>query len=246
MPSSSPSQRVTTGLWITSGLSLLLFISLTVAALSGRSLAAADPSVTQWAVSIRQTWSTMTLCAFTHAGGTVGLTALTVVLCLVFFWRGWREHAYVLGAMMIASSLLTVVLKLIFARERPSTELLLAEPSSSFSFPSGHSLNSAVFAGTLAAFVLCSQTARWHKWLAAIAAFAFAGIVGFSRLYLTYHWLTDILAGFLLALAMLCGGFALLRHRGWMRTVTNMQVANDRQAATSMQEATDMQAAAQA
>lgn len=227
VPRSSPSQRVTTGLWIASGLSLFLFALVTVAALTGRSLAASDPALTQWAVSIRQAWSTALLFGFTHAGGTVGLTALTVIVCALLFWRGWREHAYVLGGMMITSSLLTVVLKLIFARERPSTELLLAEPSSSFSFPSGHSLNSAVFAGTLAAFVLCSQAKRWHTWVAVIVTVAFAGVVGFSRLYLAYHWLTDILGGFLLALALLFSGFALLRSRGWMPAVTGARVASD-------------------
>ncbi|MDO4899934.1 phosphatase PAP2 family protein [Actinomyces sp.] len=170
----------------------------------GGSLAAYDPAVTTWAVSLRHGLVTAVAWTFTHLGGTLGLTALTVLACGFFLLRGQRRHALVLAGAMIGSSLLTVLLKLLFARSRPSTSLLLGQPASSWSFPSGHAFNTGVFMGVLAGFVLFSAMAPARKALATAAACTVIALVGLSRVYLAYHWLTDVLAGWAIALAWLC------------------------------------------
>ncbi|MBE6481095.1 MAG: phosphatase PAP2 family protein [Actinomyces ruminicola] len=181
-----------------------VFAWLAVSTEFGHSLAAYDPAVTTWTVRMRHGLVTAVAWPLTHLGGTLGLTLLTLAVCALLLLRGRREHALVLAGAMIGSSSLTVLLKLVFARSRPAASLLLGEPASSWAFPSGHAFNTGVFAGVLAGFVLFSTTAPARKVLAATAACAAIVLVGLSRIYLAYHWLTDVLAGWSIALAWLC------------------------------------------
>jgi len=88
-----------------------------------------------------------------------------------------------------------VLLKPMVARVRPydllGYEVLVAHLSD-FSFPSGHT--SASFAAAMAIYTMNK------KW--GLAAFAFAVIMGFSRLYLGVHFPTDVLVGAFLGWAM--------------------------------------------
>ncbi|WP_172119960.1 phosphatase PAP2 family protein [Actinomyces faecalis] len=198
-------------------IALAAFAVLADGAVKGDDLSTYDPSVTGWMVASRRGWLTDLAWIATHLGGALSLTVITVVAAVAFVWTGRRRHAVVLVAAMASSSLVTVVLKLLFARQRPSIELLLGDPASTFSFPSGHSFNSAVMAGTLAGFVVFSQVSLQRRILAGALAVLMAGTVGLSRVYLAYHWLTDVLAGWSLAVAWLCLAALLVLWTGRLR-----------------------------
>ncbi len=105
------------------------------------------------------------------------------------------RSAGVFFAMLISLALswlvTEVIIKHIVRRDRPFhkldiEELAVKKKPSFYSFPSSHSATSfAVFTVIL---LLCSH------WLA-LAAFAFAAGVSFSRFYLQVHYLTDVLCG---------------------------------------------------
>ena len=140
----------------------------------------------------------------TDLGGTTGLTIGTVLVAALLLARRLHRRALVLAAAMAGSAGLTVALKLVFARPRPPAGLLVGEALSTYSFPSGHSFNTAVFVGALAGFVLFSPASGRRKAVAASGAVAAATAVGLSRVYLAHHWFTDVLAGWALAAAWLC------------------------------------------
>lgn len=107
-------------------------------------------------------------------------------------WRQWG--AVLLGSLALNAVLCNIVLKPLVARTRPYDLLgytVLVPPLSDFSFPSGHT--SAAFAG---AAVIYAMHRRWG-----IAAYLFAILMGFSRLYLGVHFPADVLAGALLGWA---------------------------------------------
>ena len=98
-----------------------------------------------------------------------------------------------------------IVLKNIVQRARPFTHLpdltLLIAPPGSFSFPSGHTGSSFAAACSL---TLANRRNGW--W-----AIPMAVLIAFSRLYLSVHYPTDILAGALLGLFSALAACWLLR-----------------------------------
>ena len=101
-----------------------------------------------------------------------------------------------LGRLLVCVLAGNLLLKNVVARPRPcdvipEMPLLIPQPQS-FSFPSGHTMSS--FA---AATVLLFASWKWG-----IAAYAMAGVVGFSRVYLFVHYPTDVLAGVALGIAV--------------------------------------------
>ena len=189
---------------VTAVITLSVFTWLALTTSAGTGLAPYDQGVTTRAVDERHPALTIVMQVFTALGSTVGLTVLTAICASLLFMRGHRVRALVLTVTMLGSSLLTVVLKEIFGRARPSTDALLGFPASTTSFPSGHSFNTAVFAGLLAGMVLTSTAATLYRALAIMAAAGATLLVGVSRVYLGYHWMTDVLAGWSLGLAWLC------------------------------------------
>lgn len=189
---------------VTAVVTLSTFCWLAITTSAGTGLAPHDQGVTAWAVDGRHPALTVIMQVFTALGSTVGLTILTAICAVILFMRGHHVRALVLSLTMIGSSLLTVALKELFRRARPSTNTLLGEPASTTSFPSGHSFNTAVFAGLLAGMVLASTASILYRALAIMAAAGATLLVGASRVYLGYHWMTDVLAGWSLGLAWLC------------------------------------------
>jgi len=135
----------------------------------------------------------------TFLGADWGMTALTfaALVVLVVVCRPRRVHdAAFLVTVMAGAGLLQWVTKLLFERPRPDVFEPLAHVAT-YSYPSGHALSSAAFALALA--LVCRGT-RWWPW-AVVGGVAFVLLVSFSRVYLGVHYPSDIVAGWLLAVA---------------------------------------------
>lgn len=108
----------------------------------------------------------------------------------------WRTAAYWV-ATAASSELVVQVLKRTLGRHRP---LSLYQGVEQFSFPSGHATISAVVLAYLAFLLSRGQSVRWRVAVGGTAA-VYVALVGFSRLYLGAHWMSDVLGGFCFGLA---------------------------------------------
>jgi len=139
------------------------------------------------------------------------LLVVVVALGLAAYFAIRRLWGYLLMlalALGLGSALL-YALKLIFDRARPIAGT--AYDAHGASFPSGHSFTALVLYGLLAYFVWQITTKAWARTLAVVFAVAATLGVGFSRLYLGVHWLTDVLGGYAAGVAWLIFSVAIVR-----------------------------------
>ncbi len=118
-----------------------------------------------------------------------GVAGLTVLL-LVWTRRWHRLLALVL--VLPGGMLLDVLLKLAFHRSRPGFADSIAM-FHGYSFPSGHAMAATLIYGLLAAFALQSFPSWRWRMRTVIGAIVLVFLVGFSRMYLGAHYLSDVL-----------------------------------------------------
>jgi undecaprenyl-diphosphatase len=187
------------------GVAMLLGLGATVVledVLDGEGWAQLDEPAAQWLAAHREPWLTSSLLVLTRLGDPARQTLLVVAVCLVATVCSRSILPAVIGAVGGGGiGLVIVTAKHLVGRDRPHpTSAVLSVDG--FSFPSGHAAGAAAV-GTLCAWMLC----RWvvHRWAAQVAVWASTVavimLIGFSRAYLGVHYVTDVLAGWLVGTA---------------------------------------------
>lgn len=169
----------------------------------------ADGAVTNW-LQAHGTEAGETIFSFVSLLGAQALIGLLMIAAMVLTYRrDWRD-LILLALACGGGALLNVGLKSVFHRARPS---YAAEfPVSSWSFPSGHAMDSLIGFGVLAFLLGQRFPARWRLIYTLAATLITA--IGYSRIYLGVHYLSDVIAGY-------AAGFVWL-----MVCVTGYQFAN--------------------
>jgi membrane-associated phospholipid phosphatase len=138
----------------------------------------------------------------TELGGTTLLVAVAVLAAACLARLGRRRDAALVLVALAGAEVLTWSLKALFQRERPTFDDPLATESS-FSYPSGHALVSVAVYGALAYVLLAGGSRPRGRAVVAGCAALVVLAVGFSRLYLGVHYLSDVLAGYAVGCAWL-------------------------------------------
>ena len=107
--------------------------------------------------------------------------------------KKWNDLILMFSAVG-GSTLLNLVLKNIFQRSRPIFPQAFSVETG-FGFPSGHTMISLAFYGVIAYIALTYIKSRNWKAFTVTVAVVISVLIGFSRLYLGVHYLTDVLAG---------------------------------------------------
>lgn len=167
-------------------------------------IAGLDRPALNAAIALRTPTGNRIVTAYTNLGGPVEMPVLATVLAvgLALAWRQWTPIVLT-AATGLGSLLLTMIGKAVVGRTRPPLADAVPPFETSFSFPSGHSLNALALAGIIAYLLVRKQRAAWARALTITAASAFAVTMGLSRVYLGHHWLTDVLVAWSLALGWL-------------------------------------------
>ncbi len=143
----------------------------------------------------------------TEAGFFIGGWLVTIggFLLLLYFssWHYWEEFWLVFVG-MVGESLMFELINTLVARPRPPTQIWHILNISSF--PSGHSEASVVFFGLMAYLLVPKLRAPILKGLIILLAVLIALFVGFCRLAIGGHYLSDVIAGY--GLGLMWAGFA--------------------------------------
>ncbi len=138
---------------------------------------------------------------FTHLGSFYTLAILALVgVVLLFFVKKDKRLSVFYGVAFAKTCLANYILKIIVKRIRPEHLMIIEETG--FSFPSGHAMMTCAFFFLLAHYVWKTIKNKPLK-ITLVSVFSLIVVaIGFSRIYLGVHYLSDILAGWLITLAI--------------------------------------------
>jgi undecaprenyl-diphosphatase len=131
----------------------------------------------------------------TAFGSIEAIALLGVVVAGFLAWRRWWLYLGTWLAAVGGSAVLAQLLKGLFARPRPFFEHpLLIETS--YSFPSGHAMESLVVYGMLAYFAVLALKTWRARTAVVFGAALLVLLIGLSRMYLGVHYFSDVVAGY--------------------------------------------------
>ena len=127
-------------------------------------------------------------------GSIVALALVSVVVAVVLLaQRRWSALAAWLVA-VLGGEALNLLLKYLFARPRPRFERPLVVETS-YSFPIGQAMESMVVYGMLAYFAVLILSGSGKHVIFVVGAAVLVVLIGFGRVYLGAHYLSDVVGG---------------------------------------------------
>jgi membrane-associated phospholipid phosphatase len=162
--------------------------------------------------------------ALTEFGSSEWIGVVLFALVLFFVWKRWWPSLVTLLVAVPCGMLLNEWLKLAVHRQRPFIEGPLVDWTG-YSFASGHTMGATLLYGQLLLFVLTLLKGRHLRLLCIFSAASLVMLVGFTRIALGAHFLTDVLAAIFFGTIwlMLC---TLLRKSVQRRTVASVVPVN--------------------
>lgn len=172
-------------------------------------LSVIDKPVQGWIEGMRSPTLTVMMAIVSTVFGPIALPI--IVLVTTVWWGFAAQHAWrplLLAGGMVVGVATVQILAPVIGRQRPAITSMLLEVDHTPSFPSGHVMGVADFL-LITTFLVFSRR-RNPVWT--VIAFIVAAILTLAtaacRVYLGYHWPTDVLASMSLALIVLGGVIA--------------------------------------
>jgi len=146
----------------------------------------------------------------TYVGNVAFLALLTVAVAAYFVRRARVNEAVFVLFSALGIEIVNAGLKLLFHRQRPEFAYVHLD---TYSFPSGHATGATAIYGVVI-YLLVRESRRSVRITAAVGFATLILLVGFSRLYLEAHYLSDVLAGCCLGAAWACATLFVYETRG--------------------------------
>lgn len=170
--------------------SALVFARITEDYLTNDPLARWDVSLAAWLAERRSAVGVDVFRAITNLGSPAVSLLVAAIVCVVLYRRRRIADAALLPVVLGGAELLNLVLKLSFHRARPELGVVQLD---TYSYPSGHAMIATATYGAFAYLLWRDTTRKRARILISIGTAAIVVLIGFSRLYLGVHYLSDVL-----------------------------------------------------
>lgn len=156
-----------------------------------------DTVIYQFFYSLRNPILTKIMIFVSFLGGDfIIYTSSAIIIFLIL--KKHRKESVLFTFILLMGFIINNILKLLIKRPRPELSPLLVE--NTYSFPSGHSMNSFVFFAAISYFIFHFTKNKKVASIVSIISIILIILIGVSRIYLGVHYPTDVVAG-------LIGGF---------------------------------------
>ena len=174
---------------------LVFFLGFLLVAFFRTSFHSVDVSVNAWIPSIQTNSMTTIAKGIAVVFDTSILAISSLAISGILFLKNHKTLGLLLLGAIGGDALLVSLVKTMVHVARPTNAIFAY---AGFSFPSGHSAACIVFGGLFAYFAWRHWQSLSYRVLIALGLSTVAGIVGFDRLYLGVHWVSDVIGGWLL------------------------------------------------
>lgn len=178
-------------------ISLILFTIITYAIFNDK-INAIDQNIHSYILNLRNDNLTSILITITNISSAYALIVLSILLLLIM---KKKKLPLLISLNLIISFISNQIAKQIFTRPRPIGINLIEETG--YSYPSGHAMISMAYFGFIAYLIYKYVKNKLIKTIVISSIFLLIILIGFSRIYLGVHYLSDIIGGFLLSIAYL-------------------------------------------
>lgn len=176
---------------------MFLFIILTILVLTGV-INPLDSYMESLVIGIRNDKLTIAMTNITNIARAYSLIAITILL---FFVIKNKKIPLMIAINLVGVFLTSQIFKFIFRRARPDVLTLVS--ASGYSYPSGHTMVSTAYFAFIT-YLLCKKVKRKIDKIGLIIfSSVMLVLIGFSRIYLGVHYLSDVIGGILLGIAFL-------------------------------------------
>ncbi|WP_235589082.1 phosphatase PAP2 family protein [Tepidibacillus decaturensis] len=178
------------------GFLLLLSFGLIAAFVSFNKIQWFDLPIIIWVQSLENSYLTEVMKFFTWIGSTKIVIAIIIITSIILYvLLKHRIELVFFVIVMIGSTALNNLLKVIFHRERPTIHRIIEETG--YSFPSGHSMAAFTLYAMISFLLWKHLRSRFGRGLMILFATVMILLIGISRIYLGVHFPSDVLGGYL-------------------------------------------------
>ena len=172
-----------------------------------------DAAVYKFVIGFKSDVLTKVLLFITDFASVKGIVALCAISLIGLFWKYYKSLFLLLN--VIVSTIFNVVIKNIMMVPRPNILRLTEETG--YSFPSGHSMASVAFYGFVIYLILSSEMNKYLKIVLSTLLVILILVIGFSRIYLGVHNVSDVIAGHAISTGLLLADIMILKKRGLVK-----------------------------
>jgi undecaprenyl-diphosphatase len=188
--------------------------------IDSEAIVAIDQEVTHFLFTARNQMVGQIFYLISYLGSQKGSIIIGAIVSVILLKQGRKTYFVALWLVLLGVGLSVRYGKLIFHRVRPADVGFYEETN--FSFPSGHSTTAMVLFGMISYFLIRNSTSRRQRILFLLLGLTIILLVGFSRIYLGVHFLSDVLGGYLLGATWLILGITVIEWLSYKKELKNI------------------------
>lgn len=181
-------------------ISLLLFLLLTILISVPTFMTKLDLSISKSIPLIYNPILTNFMQFITSFGNTLILVSLTILLSLFLLYKKQYKNLLILISSVLIGFILEIIIKSTLHKTRPIDAII---DFTRFSFPSGHALMSLIFYSIFILYIKDYIKNKILKISFIILNIILIILIGLSRIYLNFHWFSDVIGGYMIGIYIL-------------------------------------------